>query len=220
MSFVVTRQSPFAAAHRAAAARMVDVNGMQMPEAYPGPPSLAVTLTDLSHLPKWGVKGAGAASFLAAHELLTPAHHNRFVTVRDGLVARLGFTEFFMEASLSDDWTGELRRQERWPAQVVPVLRQDASVVLGGERVHELLLQVCSFDFESLQSQPDVCVMTQMLGVSILAIRTAATTPAYRLWFDPTFAGFMWATLLEIVKELGGGPLGLGDAAKLGMVRA
>jgi sarcosine oxidase subunit gamma len=48
--------------------------------------------------------------------------------------------------------------------------------------------------------------MTQMIGVSVLAIRVAdEPLPRYRIWCDSTFAPYFWETLAEIAVELGGG---------------
>jgi sarcosine oxidase subunit gamma len=93
-----------------------------------------------------------------------------------------------------------------------PVIRQDAGLALLGARRNELLAQVCNVNFEAIASRE--AVMTQMAGVSVLAIRREATggepgaLPGLRLWCDPTFAPYLWETLVDIAAGMGGGVIG------------
>jgi sarcosine oxidase subunit gamma len=88
-----------------------------------------------------------------------------------------------------------------------PVIRQDAGIALLGPRSNELLVQTCNVDFDAISS--DEAVMTQMVGVSILAIRRdVGGLRCLRLWCDPTYAPYLWDTLSEIAAELGGGIVG------------
>jgi sarcosine oxidase gamma subunit len=178
--------------------------------------SRSVIIVDFSFLPRAGVKGAGAADWLRQSGIPIPASHNQWIEHRGGVVARLGHTEFLLESAADDDWTHALSQASSWPAQTVPVLRQDASLLLTGERVHELLAQTCSFRFASLQASPGEVVMTQMIGISIVAIAVPHfRIPAYRLWCDPSFGHSLWRYLEDIAAELCGGPLGLQQLTEL-----
>ena len=33
--------------------------------------------------------------------------------------------------------------------------------------------------------------------------------PAFQIWCDPSYGPYLWETLLEIVREKGGGPVGM-----------
>src|SRR5258708_4470482 len=86
---------------------------------------------------------------------------------------------------------------------------QPLAAALAGKHVNELLVQTCNVNFAQFNPQERIAVMTQMIGVSILAIRTDyKEMPCYRIWCDPTFAPYFWGTVAEIAGELGGGVIG------------
>lgn len=155
----------------------------------------AVQFEDRSTGLRFGLKGPGAAAWLAARNVALPVGANRWTAQAEGLVARLGRSEFLLEG----DWLRALPLQ-RLPEDVYPVLRRDASLALRGAGVDELLLQTSSFDFSRLGAGE--LVMTQMIGISIIALREP--DDALRLWFDPTFACYVWRTLAAVAAELAG----------------
>jgi sarcosine oxidase subunit gamma len=168
----------------------------------------AVALQDLSHLPKCGLKGPDAMQWLRDHGIEPPAAANRWLPLASGgVIARLGRSEFFIEDGAGGSDVSNIRTAlGNGTSGVYPVIRQDAGIVLTGSRVNELLLQTCNVNFGALQTGAREAVMTQMIGVSVLAIRvTDEPLPRYRIWCDPTFAPYFWETLAEIAVELGGG---------------
>jgi len=176
----------------------------------------AVGLSDVSLRAKIGLKGEGASAVLAARGLPLPAPANRWMPYRGGLIARLGNTEFLLEAPADDDWTREFRAIDA--ADAMHVIRSDASLLLFGERLPELLAQVCAVRFTSRLAEDRELVLTQLAGVSVLAIPfRAAPAPALRLWCDPTFAPNLWRTLATIVCELGGAPVDPAGLGELGI---
>jgi len=93
---------------------------------------------------------------------------------------------------------------------IYPVTRQDAAVVLTGASANELLVQTCNIDFQAWRLEQQTVVMTSMVGVSILVLwYPLEAQRCYRIWCDGTFGPYLWETLLEIVRELGGGAIGL-----------
>ena len=134
--------------------------------------------------------------------------------VGGGVIARLGRSEFFIEDGPGGSVVANVRAAlGNGASGVYPVIRQDAGIALIGPRVNELLLQTCNVNFAALETAGRGAVMTQMVGVSVLAIRVAdEPLPRYRLWCDPTFAPYFWETLEGIAAELGGGVVGV-DAA-------
>jgi sarcosine oxidase subunit gamma len=168
----------------------------------------AVGVADLSHRPRIGAKGPGAAGWLAELGLPVPVLPNSWNMLPDGgLIARLGLTEYLVEGN--SPTIGTLMQTGR-VAGVYPVLRQDASFALCGARVNDLLLQTCNVDFRMLDAEPSKLILTSMagVGVTILATRTG-DQPCYRLWCDGTFGRYLWDTLAGIAEELGGGCIGL-----------
>jgi sarcosine oxidase subunit gamma len=163
-------------------------------------------MADLSDLARHGCKGPGAAQWLAALGLPVPDAPNTWLPLEDGgRIARLGLTEFLVEGSASRlDAVMAAPRA----AGVYPVLRQDAALVLTGDRLDELLRQTCSVNFRPLDPADRPVVLTSMVGVAVTAIpERLAGRPALRLWCDGTYGHYLWETLLEIAIELGGGAI-------------
>jgi sarcosine oxidase subunit gamma len=153
--------------------------------------------------------------WLRDHGIDPPAEANRWLPLASGgVIARLGRSEFFIEDGAGGTNVSNIQTAlGNGASGVYPVIRQDAGIALTGSRVNELLLQTCNVNFAALQTGAREAVMTQMIGVSVLAIRVAdEPLPRYRIWCDPTFAPYFWETLAEIAVELGGGVMGA-DAA-------
>jgi sarcosine oxidase subunit gamma len=194
----------------------VQVQGMSLPGRVPEEQArlAAAALADLSGLRRCGLKGPSAAQWLKAQGIEVPDAANRWADLPgDGVVARLGRSEFFLEDGPRGD-AAQRVQQALGPGRdgVHPVVRQDAGIALLGPRGNEVLVQVCNVDFEAIAQRE--AVMTQMAGVSVLAIRRDAThrdlgaLRCVRLWCDPTFAPYLWDTLVGIAAELGGGVVG------------
>ena len=171
----------------------------------------AVALADLSFLSRFGLKGPAAEQWLERQNIVLPAKANSWTWLPGaGVIARLGRSEFFLEDGAVAGTVGAIRTALGTGASgVYPVIRQDAGFALAGMRVNELLVQTCNVNFEETGADERITVMTQMIGVSVLAIRTNyKKMPCYRFWCDPTFAPYFWETLAEIAGELGGGVIG------------
>lgn len=159
-------------------------------------------ITDLSLLPRTGVKGPGAAEWLGALGLTLPTAPNSWHDLpQSGLIARLGQTEYLIDGNAMT--VDKIKCSARTPG-VYPLLRQDMAFSLGGSRVNELLLQTCNVDFRILDADPSKLVMTSMVGVTVtvVPIKTGAN-PAYRLWCDGTYGPYLWKTLTQIINEPG-----------------
>jgi sarcosine oxidase subunit gamma len=155
---------------------------------------VSVVLENLSGKPKAGVKGPRAAAWLAAQGIDVPAQPN---TWAGALVGRLAETEFFIEGDAASKLAA---LRDQLPAGVYPVPREDACFELSGAALHEVLLQVCSVDFQGKHA-PDALFMTSMAGVAVLAI---PMEQSIRIWADPTFGPYLWNTLSGIVQEITG----------------
>lgn len=168
-----------------------------------------VGLCDRSFLNRFGVKGAGAADWLASFGIPVPAQPNQWCDRPDGvLVARLGLTEFLIEDSIDSALTAFLTQQPLSP-KVYPVLRQDFAFALTGAVVPDLLRQTCNVNFQALNLSDRPVILTSMIGVSVIVIPgERERTPFYRVWCDGTFGAYMWETLAAIAQEMGGGAIG------------
>ena len=160
-----------------------------------------------------GIKGPRAAEALKQLGLAVPTRPNCWAPMRDqdrddswNVVGRLGFTEFFVEergeaagvAALEQLTAGNF-------AGAYPVLREDLGLVLGGDRVSEVLAQVCNVNFNALDIGQRPVVMTLMVGVSVLVLPQQQPDGAiYRIWCDPSFGTYLWETLEEVVQKMPG----------------
>nr|MBA3710025.1 hypothetical protein [Planctomycetota bacterium] len=169
-----------------------------------------VSVCDASAFPRLTLKGAQAETFLRDSGVDVPA---RLFEVRaltgGGIVARTGTAEFFCEDGVADRTVARLESTLlAAPAKVYRAVRQDASFLLGGSAVNQLLLQTCGVDFPSLG--PDL-VFSRVAGVSCAILkRTLNQKPVYQLWLDHSYGSYLWENLIEIASDLGGGPVGLG----------
>lgn len=171
-----------------------------------------VVLADFSMLPKFGCKGPVAAEWLSSAGLPLPESSNHWLPHHGGLIARLGSNEYFMEAGTDTDWVTPMMTAEQLP-DLTPVLRHDASLLLAGSQVNDLLLQVCSYNFSELDVAARPLVMTLIVGVSVVVVPLPGAVRTYRLWCDPTLAPYLYRTLLAIAHELDGTAIGLRDVA-------
>jgi sarcosine oxidase, subunit gamma len=208
------RTSPLQAQLAALEPQWRVVEGMQTAVRLPGDAAArmeTVALADLSCLSRTGLKGAGAAQWLERQGIAVPAQANAWSALPGGgVIARLGRTEFFLEDAAGGDSVARVRTA-LWSGttDVVPVIRQDAAIALLGRDLNALLVQCCNFNFAEVGPRDRTAVMTLMVGVSVLALRSDyRDLPGFRIWCDPTFAPYLWETLAGIAAELGGGVIG------------
>jgi sarcosine oxidase subunit gamma len=168
-----------------------------------GPAAADLTLTDRSlQTARWGCKGPAAPQWLAEQGLPAPPAYNRYCELMTGgLVARLGVTEFLIEA---DSATLRLLQDAALPAGRVhglyPVLRQDAALQLEGPALHTLLRQVCSVDLQARENPPDAVFLTTMVGVGVTLLWRG---DALLLWADGTMGSYLWDALADVARDCG-----------------
>jgi len=213
------RNTPLHAAFSALQPTWGESHGMRIASRVAGIGDAAevLALADLSCLSKTGLKGPLAAQWLATQGVPVPPEANTWTALPgDGVIARLGRSEFFLEDGASGGMAAQARTVLGTGADgVYPVIRQDCGIVLLGQRANELLVQTCNVNFAEVDAAKGAAVMTQMIGVGVLVIRTALRQlPCYRIWCDPTFAQYFWETVSEIAVELGGGVIGTENLLK------
>ena len=89
------------------------------------------------------------------------------------------------------------------------VEHEEATLLLTGRRSLEVLSQTCGINFR--EALPDKVVFTRVAGVSCGVFTEAIReVPVYRIWVDPSYALYLWETLVEICHSLDGGEIGAG----------
>lgn len=182
----------------------------------------ALALADGSCFARAGLKGPQAAAWLARQGVPVPPQPNHWAPLpAGGLIGRLATSEFFLEEEGAGTTATSVATALGTGTQgVYPVLRQDAELVLSGRGALEVLAQTCNVNFGTIYPASKELVMTSMVGVSVLVIPQRLNgTLLFRIWCDPTLGPFLWRTLLEIVEEAGGGPIGLDALDGLGIAR-
>ncbi len=178
----------------------------------------ALTLKRQEARDRCGLKGPRAAEWLTAQGIDLPAQPNTWAhSDEDGaagalLVARLGTTEFFLEDAAAGTALKRISPGlDANPPGVYPVLREDWAFQLRGERVHDVLAQVCNVNFAALTLDSHPLIMTLMIGVAVLVVpqsppaaADAAGERQYRIWCDPTFGPYLGESLGAVVSECGG----------------
>jgi len=219
MNAIPQRANPLFEPQTALAPRWTSVESMPMVSAFgPNDREIAriVGIGDASARRRSGFKGPGTAAWLQQQSVPVPTQPNRWEPLpQGGLVARLGRTEFLIEDARGDATCGRLNALPT-PPGVYPVLRQDAELVLTGSRAGDLLLQTCSVDFAALDAAARPVVLTSMVGVGVtVSVEAHEAARRYRVWCDGTYAAYLWTTLVDVARDLGGGPVGL-EALELG----
>jgi sarcosine oxidase subunit gamma len=163
-----------------------------------------IQLQDFGALPKLGLKGPAAASWLRQQGVDLPAEVLAVGERTDGgWIARLGITEFLLEQGGDGDFITQLERcLHSLPSGVYRVPRCDVTMLLSGSEVQSVFAQTCGIDFR--RTAPHRIVYTRVAGVSCCIFPESSVDARFRLWVDYTFAQYLWDALAGIVSELGG----------------
>ena len=169
-----------------------------------------LALTDLSCLPRLGLKGAGVLAWLRENGLQTGAALSAVTPIEEhGILVRIDREEVILEDGLRGQVVSRIQEGlSSNPPGVYRVERQEASFLLIGSRTDEVLSQTCGHEFRESERQ---VVLSRVAGVSCRLLRVEASGIAgLRIWLDPSYSVYLWETLLGIVREDGGDAVGLG----------
>ena len=198
---------------------------LKFPQVVSAREQAALRIDDFSARLRFGCKGPGAPSWLAANGYSVPEGANSArVDSRGVLVARLATSEFLIEAVdggaegvPAGDVTAAAApisaslHQLSWsarPLDIYPVARQDLVVGIQGPGLQTLLRQICSVDFAPLFAacgpHDGPVALTSMFGVGVVAWpRRTDSGSSLTVWLDPSFAHYFWTTLLEVGRGVG-----------------
>jgi sarcosine oxidase subunit gamma len=169
----------------------------------------ALGLCDVSALPRITLKGPGAEGWLRQKGLPAPA--GVYEVARGGRgekLIRTGRSEFLIEDGPAGGAALQAILAGKDPIrEVYRIPRQDASFLLTGKETEGVLLETCGVD---LAAREPKAVFSRVAGVScaLLPVELGAVQ-AFQIWCDGSYGAYLWDTLLAIVVEKGGGPVGL-----------
>jgi len=168
-----------------------------------------LALCDVSALTRFGIKGPGAERWFRGQGLPLPASVCGVARAgRSDLILRSGGAEFFIEDGASGNTAlGLLAAGKGGKPDVYHIPRQDASFLLTGKDANDVMLETCGVDLSAREAR---AVYSRVAGVScaILPIEVNGI-PGFQIWCDGTYGAYLWETLLEILRDKGGGPVGM-----------
>lgn len=148
-----------------------------------------------------GFKGPGAADWLRSLAFPVPQAANSWMpcAAGEGFLARLGSSEFFLDAPAAVIAKLDAARANALPG-VYPVLRADAAFLLEGAGAPDILAQVCNVNFAALELNGSPIVMTLMIGVGVLVLpQQSGVGRHYRVWCDPSFGEYLEEQVRAII---------------------
>lgn len=207
--------SPVAFAHALTKPVSGEVNGMETALSFAAADVEAkrhetLSICDVSSLNRFGVKGPQSAAWLQAAGVTLPEGTNSWTSQDNGsLVMRLGNTEFLVEDQPENTLCQTLNDTAVETNGVHKIIRNDAAFIVSGKLTSALFSEVCEIDLEGGALEDNRLVMTVIAGMSATMLKqTLNNQPVYRIWCDGTFGPYLWKTLLGIIEEQGGGPVG------------
>ncbi len=216
------RRTPIYRQHVAAGAVFGAVNGMACPlrfgtekMALPGP----VMLADLSALPRSGLKGRDALSWLRGREVRIGGRDNIAYGQEDGsLVARLGPGEVLLLSDLKRRGAVGLRPGDGDQARAYGVPRSSGNIwfYLCGVRGSAVFAKLCAIDLRPEKFPEGAVAQTSVARLNGIIIRhDVGKTVGYHLLADFASAAYLWDVLLDAMVEFGGRVVGLDEILKL-----
>jgi len=175
-------------------------------------------LFDLSLMPRFGLRGEGAADWLRQNGYLSPEHINRAQPSADGAcVARLGKTEY---------WVLKFCAQPQAPADVphftaaqsgcYPVYCAEgrAWFALAGRDRAELMAKLCAVDLRESAFPELAIAQTSVARVNVVIMHHCiGDTRLFSIFVDTAAAQYLWGVLLDAMAEFNGGIGGVLDLA-------
>ncbi len=189
-------------------------------------------LADLSPLPRFGVKGAGTADWLAAQGVDVPAESNQAVGQASGvLAARLAPAELLLLGDLSGDaapldalaaaWRSEPQPPQRPRGYLVPRQHSHFWFVLSGDCTAGMFAKLCGVDLRPGKFANGRIAQTSIARMNAVVIRDdQGGVLAYHLLGDSASAEYLWDCLNDAMAEFDGAPVGLAAVRELADVAA
>ncbi|RTE67426.1 sarcosine oxidase [Amphritea opalescens] len=169
-------------------------------------------LTDLSVLPRFGLRGPAAGDALVAAGLLQPEKPNTLTLSDEGLmVLRLGYNEYWLLAVPGATVDLQALEQQLTSPGIYPVYCHDsyAWLVMSGDHLADVMAKVCAVDLREQSFASGDLVMTSLARVSgIICHHQMAGKSVFSIFSDSASAGYLWDALLDAMGEFNGAPSG------------
>lgn len=201
-------------------ARFAEVGDTAVATEFPdlGQPRLG--LTDLSPLPRIGIKGARVLDHLRAQGWPAPERNNSAEATADGeLVCRLSDQEVLVLAAPQlwlaaqntpvDTLAATVDEATTWS---VPRRESHCWFVLRGPDAPACLQKLCGVDLRLHSFGPGSIAQTSIARLNGVVCRSPMSADEFHILADSASAVWFWDVLLDAAEEFGGGPIGLSEA--------
>lgn len=157
----------------------------------------ALQVVETTEVLRIGLKGPQAVSWMQQQGLPLPDQW-RWMEQQGMLICRLGQSEFVLEAGLEHARMLALNAQLQQPiAGVYPVARFDASWLISGEILNDVLAELCMLDWQLETIAQKVC-MTQLAGINATLIQVAANgDQCVRIWCDGSYRDYLHQVFVQ-----------------------
>ena len=173
-------------------------------------------LIDFSLMPRFGVRGSGAADHLAEQRFDVPVAINTATPGRRGSwVARLGKTEYWvLGATDEEQFPAEMRGLAGPETDCYPVPCDEgrAWFVLHHPCRAEVMAKLCGVDLREAACPLGSIAQTSVARVNAVIIHhTVFKKPVFSLFSDVSSSSYLWGALVDALEEFGAGPGALDD---------
>lgn len=176
-----------------------------------------LVLTDLTNLPRFGLRGKNAAAYLTSLGLNIPDAPNKSALQADGSrLLRLSQGEFLFLGSLSDFGAAVRTLEQAFPPEgkngVYGLPRQDthAWFWLAGPESVDALAKLCGVDLSPKAFAPDAIAQTSVAHINAIIVNAGnVAAPAFHLLPDRPSAGSFEDAVVDALQEFGGRKAGL-----------
>jgi sarcosine oxidase subunit gamma len=212
------RRSPVYPRLASAGATFTEVEGTAIGATYPDTPAPPLGLVDLSPLPRVGIKGPRAWSWLREQGWPVPAHNNLgAVTAQGDRVISLSDREALVLAAPVGTGEAVTHLERSIPgdgAWHAPRRDSHCAFLMRGDDVTACMAKLCGVDLRPGPFPDESAAQTSVARLSAIVYRIGLdATPSVLLLTDRASAIWFWDVLLDAMNEFGGGPLGVDEIA-------
>ncbi|MDX8439704.1 hypothetical protein [Mesorhizobium australafricanum] len=161
----------------------------------------AVALTDLTHKPRFGLKGGGSAAWFAAQGVTLPAI-NRIGDHRGMRVLRLGSEDILLLADGAEETLAEVKTA--WQAAPAPKgyssWREEgwAWMRLSGPRLAEAMSRLCALDLRAEKFGADDIAQTRVGHIEAVTFRSPT---GFDILFDITASAYFARVVASVASH-------------------
>ena len=191
------------------------IAGHSQPWTSPGSTG-ETALYDFCLMPRFGVRGAGAANFLRERQLVAPEAVNTAVpNNKQRWVARLGKTEYWVLApTAGEDYPADMNGVTAPANSCYPVPCDEgrAWFVLHHPQKAAVMAKLCGVDLREAAFPTGSIAQTSVARVNAVIIHHEVFgKPVFSLLSDVSSAHYLWGALEDALAEFGAGAGALGE---------